>query len=242
MTAAIHEVSMNHNIKIDITINLKSKWHTGSGEGGLLINRLVKRDTRNLPYIPGCTLKGIIRESCEKLSRTLGFSEPSDPHQTLHDNFKPLKELDSPVDRIFGTRYEGCNLYFRNARLSSEPPYGFTKSQSRICKYRNLGTARENHLFTTEYIYPMSFKTTISGSHSNLVYYDINNPPYAYCLLIVGILNVNRIGGDKSTGGGQVEIKIDSFDYNKRIIELKSIFDYLDSELYRYSQEENQVL
>ncbi|HLC14731.1 MAG TPA: RAMP superfamily CRISPR-associated protein [Thermodesulfovibrionia bacterium] len=231
---------MHHNIKIDIDINLKAKWHTGSGEGNLLVNRLVKRDTRNWPYIPGSTLKGIIRESCEKLSRTLGFSEPSDPHQTyltVQDYFKPLKELDSPVDKIFGTRYEGCNLFFRNARLSSKPQYGFTKSQSRICKYRNLGTARENHLFTTEYIYPMSFKTTISGSHRNLVFLYEEDPPFAYCLLIAAIMNIDRIGGDKSTGSGLVEMIIDSFEYNGSAVELNKIFDYLDSKLYKESKQ-----
>jgi CRISPR/Cas system CSM-associated protein Csm3 (group 7 of RAMP superfamily) len=228
---------MHHNIKIDITINLTSKWHTGSGEGNMLVNRLVKRDTRNWPYIPGCTLKGIIRESCEKLSRTLGFAEPSDPHQTLHDNFKPLKDLDSPVDKIFGTKYEGCNLYFRNARLSSEPQYGFKKSQSLICKYRNLGTARENHLFTTEYIYPMSFKTTINGSHRNLVFLYETDPPFAYCLLIAAIMNIDRIGGDKSTGSGLVEMIINSFEYNGSVFELNKIFDYLDSNLYKETKQ-----
>lgn len=236
----IWEKLMRHNIGIDLTIRFESKWHTGSGEGNLLLNRLMKRDSRNRPYIPASTLKGVIRESCEKLSRTLKFDEPSDPHQTdltIQNNFKPLKNMRSPVDMIFGSRYEGGQLFFRDAVLTSEPPYGFRKEQSRICKYRLIGTAKDQHLFSTEYAAALiELKTKIDGWHENLAYVVENDPPYEYCILIAGILILERIGGDKSTGGGKIDIRFDSVKYNgaslpvERILD--SVFEYLNPNDY----------
>ena len=226
---------MRHNISIDLTIRFTSKWHTGSGEGSFMVNRLIRRDARYWPYIPGSTLKGVTRESCEKLSRTLGFDEPADPHQTdlkIPGVFEPLNKVLSPVDRIFGNNFEGGNLFFRDARLKKEPAYGFLKEESRICMYRKLGTAREKHLFSTQYAAPMVFTTTIDGHHDDLFWVVETDPPYAYCLLIAGIMSIERIGGDKSTGSGQVEMKFDSIKYNDNPVAVERVFDYLDSDLY----------
>nr|CBX31242.1 hypothetical protein N47_E47540 [uncultured Desulfobacterium sp.] len=207
----------------------------GSGEGSLILDRLINKDSRGRPFIPGSTLKGVIRESCEKLSRTLGFPEPSDPHQTdltIQDNFRPTVDLQSPIDRIFGNKFEGGQLFFRDARLENDPLYNFRKTQARICKYRKLGTAKDKHLFSTEYAAPMVFKTTIEGHHENLVSIVETDPPFEYCLLIAGILNIVHLGGDKSTGCGKTEIVFDSIKFNEKPILMDTIFEYLDSTMY----------
>ena len=119
-----------HHITIDLKIAFDSKWHCGSGEGGLLTDRLISRDSRDRPYIPGSTLKGVVRESCEKLSRSLGFPDPCDPHkEDLVVNpgiFLPLSEARSPVDRVFGNKYEegrlinvGANRWAARLKLGS---------------------------------------------------------------------------------------------------------------------------
>ena len=231
---------MRHNTRIQFTLQFTSKWHTGSGEGNLLIDRLVHKDAMNLPYIAGSTLKGVVRESCERLSRTLGYPEPMDPHQinlALEDNFKPLEKMDSPVDSLFGNKYEGECLFFRDARLKKKPVENYLRSQTRICMYRKIGTAKEKHLFASEYTEPMAFSTSINGYHDNLLFLDENDPPYAYCLLVAGIMCVDRLGGDKSTGSGSVSINIDKFEYNKKEIPVESVFDYLDSEFYEIAKE-----
>ena len=231
---------MKHKIHICLTIRCASKWHAGSGEGSLVIDRLVRKNARNNPYIPGSTLKGVVRENCEKLSRTLNFPDPSDPHNTdltVRDNFHPLNKLDLPVDRLFGNKYEGGCLFFRDARPKEELPYHFLKEQSRICRFRMLGTARDQHLFSSEYAVPVDLRTEIDGYHDDLDCFDESSPPYAYCLLIAGIMMLERIGGDKSTGSGKVEVLLDSIEYNGKSIGGESVFEYLDSELYYMSKE-----
>jgi CRISPR/Cas system CSM-associated protein Csm3 (group 7 of RAMP superfamily) len=230
---------MHHKIKIGMQIRFASKWHSGSGESGLLIDRLIRRDARGWPFIPGSTLKGVVRESCEKLSRTLQFPEPADPHQTdltIQDTFHCLDELESPVDRIFGNRCQSGNLFFRDARLD-KPPHRFVRDQSRNSIYRMLGTARERHLFSSENAAPMTFSAHIEGYHRDLICIE-GDPPYAYCLLVAGILSLERLGADKSTGSGKVRIRIDTLEYNGRFLDTDSVFEYLDAELYEMTKKE----
>ena len=49
-----------------LTITMLSDWHIGSGTGRPgSVDRLIQRDTNNLPYIPAKTLTGILRDGCE---------------------------------------------------------------------------------------------------------------------------------------------------------------------------------
>lgn len=224
-----------HTILLELSIRFHSKWHCGSGEASFLIDRLMRRDARNRPYIPGSTLKGIVRENCEKLSRTLGFPEPCDPHDTTlnhRDAFRPLNCVESQVEAVFGTKYEGGGLFFRDARLKEAPIYD-RFFQTRVMMNRKLGTARDKHLFSTEYALPsnymaMPFTSQIDGQCHGLLCSQPGDIPLAFCLLVAGVLAVERLGGDKSTGGGEVQVSLDLVRYNGDSISLDDVFDYLE--------------
>jgi len=225
-----------HRIQLELEINFPYRWHTGSGEGSFMTDRLIRRDSQNLPFIPASTLKGIIRQSCEKLSRTLGFEEPSDPHQpdlTLSQAFVPFQQMVSPVDQLFGTKFEPGGLFFRDARLDDGEEID-TLCRNRIARYRVLNTARDKQLFSSEYALPATLKTRIDGRHTNLVNISDDYPPIAYCLLIAAIFAVERIGGDKSSGAGWMHdpITITGIDYNGTTVDTDLLFDFLDPEYY----------
>lgn len=227
---------MDHSIKLELEIVFSSRWHAGSGEGSFLCDRLVRRDAKNRPYIPGSTLKGIIRQSCEKLSRTLGFPTPSDPHQqdlTQDHGFLPYERIQSPVDKLFGTRFAGSDLFFRDAR-TVQTDASASLNMARTARYRTLQTVKDKHLFTTEYRPPDVLQTTIEGWHQNLVSFDEDYPPFAYCLLIAGILSMNRIGGDKSTGAGWLAFPATfrQAHYNGAPIEIGDVFEFLNPQDY----------
>jgi len=201
-----------------------------------VIDRLVRRDVRYRPFLPASTLKGITRQSCEKLSRTKGFSEPSDPHNpnlTQNQAFVPFSKIDSPVDRLFGTKFEPGGLFFRDARLPEDEP-AETFDRSRAARYRVLKTAKDKHLFATEYSLPGSLFTRIDGWHQGLTSLDDEYPPYAYCLLIAGLLSVERIGGDKSTGSGWLEgpVRFKEIKYNGSTVEMNDVFEFLNPQEY----------
>lgn len=237
---------MHHRIHIDLELNFSSLWHAGSGEGSLETDRLIRRNSANRPFIPASSLKGIIRQSCEKLSRTCGFDEPSDPHQSdlmEQQSFVPFSQMASPVDRLFGTKYEPGGLFFRDAHLKNDQDDMPEKIvRNRTALYRVLKTARDKQLFSTEYAPPDIFYTEIDGWHNDLASLDDDYPPYAYCLLIAGILMVERIGGDKSTGAGWLNngIGVRNAVYNKKPIKLDDdFFDLLNPDFYKESRGES---
>lgn len=227
---------MHHRIRLELEINFPYRWHTGSGEGSFVTDRLIRRDSQNRPFIPASTLKGIIRQSCEKLSRTLGFLEPSDPHQpdlTQYQAFVPFQQMTSPVDQLFGTKFEPGGLFFRDARLSDGEDIN-TLARNRVARYRVLNTARDKHLFSSEYALPAKLITQIDGRHTNLVSYMDDYPPFAYCLLMAAVFAVERIGGDKSSGAGWLNdpITIARTDYNGLSVDTDLLFELLNPEDY----------
>lgn len=62
-----------------LRISTESDWHIGTGHGvpGSL-NALIRRDADGLPYVPGTTLTGVIRDACLTVARALdgGSDEP----------------------------------------------------------------------------------------------------------------------------------------------------------------------
>ncbi len=227
---------MHHRIQLELEIDFPYRWHTGSGEGSFMTDRLIRRDSQNRPFIPASTLKGIIRQSCEKLSRTLGFAEPSDPHQpdlTQSQAFVPFQQMTSPVDQLFGTKFEPGGLFFRDARLSDDEEIN-TLARNRVARHRVLNTAREKQLFSSEYALPAKLKTQIDGRHAGLANME-GYPPLAYCLLIAAIFAVERIGGDKSSGAGWLNgpIAIARSDYNGSGVDIDLLFDLLNPDYYQ---------
>jgi len=51
-----------------LTVTMNSDWHVGTGMGRGELDSIVQRDQDNLPYIPGKTLTGILRDSCEQIA------------------------------------------------------------------------------------------------------------------------------------------------------------------------------
>ncbi len=84
----------------------------------------------------------------------------------------------------------------------------------------------------------MTLSTLIEGYHRKMTYLNEGDTPYEYCLLIAGIMSLERMGGDKSTGSGKVRIQINSIEYNGISLDKESVFEYLDEELYRLTKEE----
>ena len=54
---------------ITYTIEFFSYWHCGSGlSAGADVDSLVIKDAKGMPFVPGKTIKGLIREAAETLT------------------------------------------------------------------------------------------------------------------------------------------------------------------------------
>lgn len=207
-----------HHIHIDIDLEMDGKWHSGSGEGGLLTDRRIRRDVDNLPYLPASTLRGVAREQCERLARAMNMLNPCDPHDPSSTWFVPKHQIKSVVDLLFGTRHVESTLYFRDARIK-RMENGTASVISRTAMSRGLGTVRDKHLFQTEYAEPAVLVTSVTGWHQTLAAFEEGYLPYAYFFLLMGLHTVDRFGGDKSTGKGRCRLCLANVVYNGQALD-----------------------
>jgi CRISPR/Cas system CSM-associated protein Csm3 (group 7 of RAMP superfamily) len=112
-------------IQIKYTLEFCSPFHCGTGVREGLIDRSVMRDGDGYLYVPGTTIKGVVRELCEQLAR---FYEDSDVKlrdriASPHDKAIALSDLGSKptlVTRIFGSQIRPGHLFFNDAQQTKK--------------------------------------------------------------------------------------------------------------------------
>jgi CRISPR/Cas system CMR subunit Cmr4 (Cas7 group RAMP superfamily) len=111
-------------IELHYNLTFKTPFHCGTGLRIGLIDRTVIRDSQKYLYVPGSTLKGVLREHCEQLAR---FYEPDEAMKQLiaspHDEEMALRGLGENltiVTRLFGSHNHAGRLYFDDAHQSKE--------------------------------------------------------------------------------------------------------------------------
>jgi CRISPR/Cas system CSM-associated protein Csm3 (group 7 of RAMP superfamily) len=99
-------------MKANIKIEFFSYWHCGSGiSGGADSDALVKKDENGLPFVPGKTLKGHLREAAEWLYDTTKADKyKSLLNQIFGQENKPGKTGDDMQNGYAGEAYF-TNLY-----------------------------------------------------------------------------------------------------------------------------------
>ena len=196
----------------------KGRWHVGSGYQSAVADRLLRRLPNGSPFVPGSQIKGVLRHQCERLALALDL-EAVDPHasseehnQHLVKHFTPLAKSKLMVDRLFGSRYQGECLFVTNAVPASSEAKGITSVQTRTAIDRVTRTVMEQHLFTTELTEgDIELQGTIRARHPAgvLTPQEDDGFPYEYSLLIVGLLSLDALGGDKSVGLGRCRIDLE---------------------------------
>lgn len=144
-------------------IEFLSDWHCGSGlSSGADVDSLVIRDENELPFIPGKTIKGLLREACEQISE-----------------FNNQNNYPSNIEKCFGTETDKKTgdsnsgvCFFSNAEIEKQAQE-FLNSEPRRKQmlFRKLsstainenGTAKEHSLRRTEVVIPMTLFGKISG-------------------------------------------------------------------------------
>lgn len=136
--------------KINYQIEFFSYWHCGSGlAAGADVDALVIKDKDGLPFIPGRTIKGLIKEAVE----TISYFEGKDTDKTL-----------------FGEEGQvASELFFSNATLieadqirqNNLTEYLFdTIANNRIDE---KGITKKGSLRKTQVVVPCTLKGFISG-------------------------------------------------------------------------------
>lgn len=147
--------------RIDYHIEFFSQWHCGSGlSAGADIDLLVIKDKEGMPFIPGKTLKGLIREAVENLIHYQGQSKDS-------------------VEQVFGKEGEasGC-AHFSNAQLNDSEYKAIVANKAQHFLYQkvtttsisdNDGIAEDHSLRSLEVVVPCTLHAHIDNVPDDMV-------------------------------------------------------------------------
>lgn len=177
---------------IKYSIQFYSYWHCGAGlAAGASADALVIKDENSLPFVPGKTIKGLLRECVEE------YSDLSD--DAINQVFGKRTE-DDTKDRVVG------RCYFSNATLSQAEREQIVKENLQKYLYKTIaatsiddktGTAKDMSLRTIE--------ATISCELQG----EIDNVPEAYVEDIKQSLRmIKRLGVNRNRGLGRCDFII----------------------------------
>jgi len=172
---------------INYTITFFSDWHCGSGlSGGSGSDALVKKTRGGLPYVPGKTIKGLLKDA----ARDLFEDDPEYPEfiESCFGN-KSENDLESPT---YTFHYSKSLLtktladYYKQHPIKKENLYRNIQS-TRIEK--TTGIAKNKFLRTMEVTIPL----TLAGRISNIP--DDHLGKIKDCMKMIKRLGVKRNRG-----------------------------------------------
>lgn len=186
---------------ITYTIQFLSDWHCSSGlSGGAETDANIIKDSNNMPYVPGKTIKGLLRDlNIEIFKNSERFAK-----------FEETKMLlGKEVDKEDGTESISGNLFFSNAILCKEEYDDVVINQLQPYLYRNisstrideLGVASDKSLRVTEVCMPLK----LSGS----IQFEYEDDFHANSSTIEELLKCLRaLGMNRNRGLGRCKINI----------------------------------
>jgi CRISPR/Cas system CSM-associated protein Csm3 (group 7 of RAMP superfamily) len=230
-------------LQLSYQLTFATPLHFGTGLRVGLIDRTIVRDHDGFLYVPGSTIKGVLREHCELLAHLYEELDPEmyEAIASPHDEKKALwtmgrRSQPTMITRIFGSHSSPGRLFFDDAHQ--------TDAEKRLYEsqgdYKNLQTdlstqvridrpsrtAARGALYTSEFgIKGLTFEGKITG-WLECIETEIpatispgetpakgHSPTYSLLLLLAGLSMLDRIGGSKSTGKGQCTCTITELRY-----------------------------
>ena len=146
-------------------IEFHTDWHCGSGlAAGADVDALVVKDQNGMPFIPGKTIKGLMKEAVEEIR----FFKKDGENASLSDAFGFFDDKDEKRKGI---------LFFTNAVLGEEEYNAIMAAQASRFLYRKIsstaidvnGIAKEHSLRKMETVVPCTLYGTIYDVPENLI-------------------------------------------------------------------------
>lgn len=186
-----------------MTFDIKSDWHIGSGkEGGAYADALCLKDNAGLPYIPGKSCKGLLRDAFQLAANSEWFEEEMVYH------FFGVEDRE-------GQTQQGM-LQISSARLSNEEAHYIVSNNATKHLYRVLqstaidhqtGTAQNASLRSIEVAVPMQLSANVrlNSSHPDFTN-ELEQQFYAVLSDVVCL--ISEFGSKRHRGLGQVTVTV----------------------------------
>lgn len=193
-----------------LTFDLQSDWHIGSGkEAGAYADSLTIKDDHGLPFLPGKSIKGLLREAFT-IAKANKWCEDIETTHTI----------ENLIDTLFGSQGQGSEsqgmLQLSSATLSDDEITFFQKQANtkallfRVIQSTKIdhktGVATEGSLRSLEVSVPMTLKSELelNSSHpafSSELEQELLPLLNACCGLIL------ELGAKRHRGLGQVSVR-----------------------------------
>jgi len=177
---------------IEYTIRFYSDWHCGSGlSSGVDLDALVIKDKKRLPFIPGKTIKGLVREAVEEINDFLPETDTE-------------KKTTAEIVSVFGEEEnEQGKCFFTNATLADNLQNEIVDNHLQKYLYHSLastaidekGIAEEHSLRSMEVTVPCE----LTG--------EIMHIPEDFVPVVKkGLQFIKRLGQNRNRGLGRCTI------------------------------------
>ena len=199
---------------IHYSIKFHTDWHCGSGlAAGADVDALVVKDENGLPYIPGKTIKGLVREA---MSDIIGFRQgcaPSSNNEIQVDDssdfitafgYSGKLEYEEPKDEKEDYKLiKHGAAFFTNAELNEDEKSAIVKQGLARFMYRSIastainenGIAVEHSLRKMEVTVPCTLEGNI-----------LNVPESLADDIIDALKYIKRLGQNRNRGLGRCSI------------------------------------
>lgn len=203
-------------MKVDVTFSLLSYWHAGTGRGhGEQADAVVQRSRAGLPFLPGRTVKGLLR-SAVQIGVDAGVVEPDelvawfgsplvdDPDAERVTKLEQARFASRPgalrfSSAVLGSAWESwasSQVRGRDGAATALAPLFTTLASTAIAED---GTADDRTLRTIEAAVPMTLRAEIEGPDGRwpAVFADI--APF-----------LRTLGSGRNRGLGRVRLTVES--------------------------------
>lgn len=196
-------------MKISYKITFYTDWHCGSGlAAGADLDALVVKDKNGMPFIPGKTLKGLIREATEELFfLTNQFDENADELKKVFGNATDRNVKESK-NNDYDDMAKGVT-FFANATLNEKEYNAIVSNKAQKYMFRSVASTRidkegiavEHSLRKMEVTIPCTLESAILSVPNSMT--DI---------LVKAMGYIKRLGQNRNRGLGRcsfTDIKIE---------------------------------
>ena len=182
---------------IEYSVIFHSNWHCGSGlAAGADVDALVIKDKNALPYIPGKTIKGLIREAVEDYLQFTGDDEET---RNAFIGAFGIPVSDNCLDKTNG------DAFFTNVELEDSLRTNIIKAELQKYLYTNVastaidddGIAKKNSLRRIEVTVPCELTGKI---------FNVNDKIFDIIIKSFGF--IKHIGVNRNRGLGRCTVSL----------------------------------
>lgn len=161
---------------------------------------------RQEPVLPGSTIKGKVRNECERILASLGHPVCRAPRaDTMCPHDPNVADAPCAVCAIFGSPDQQSRLFFNDASAASAErlrPY-LTRVQTGVSLARRRRTAEDERLYFVERgVEGLTYAGEIEG------HLDDDAAARQLALVMAALQNLVAVGGSKSRGAGWTRAEI----------------------------------